>query len=83
MLSVLPSARIQEIILNKIRELVQSEKVVHNYEVTALRPDYYFRTGGAGILLEVEERPLPMAHGPDPRKLHLAACRLLISPCSV
>ena len=51
------SAGIQEIILNEARELgFQSEKkgLFTNYEVTALRPDYYFRTDGAGILLEVE-----------------------------
>lgn len=51
------SADIQEIIINKARELgFQDEKkgLFSNYQVPGLRPDYYCPVDNTGILLEVE-----------------------------
>lgn len=51
------SAAIQEIILNESQRLgFHSERkgLFSDYEVTALRPDYFCSIGNTGILLEVE-----------------------------
>jgi hypothetical protein len=51
------SASIQEIILDEAKRLGFQDEKMHlfsNYQVSALRPDYFCRIGDTGVLLEVE-----------------------------